>query len=164
MEGHPEENHHSKHQTQGHDALFGLFLRQFFASGRTAGHGLGLLLAALSMTESAAEQVVDSDREDERGTGYCKREVIGIVARIAQAHLGILLDLDGSRRSKECTDVNGHVEDREARVALVLVLRIVVEVAYHHLQVSLEQAGTEADEQQGAQHDNQCHAVATQRN
>ena len=88
--------------------------------------------------------------------------MIGIVAGIAQRVLGILLNLDGGRGSKQCTDVDGHVENREACIALVLILRVVIQVANHYLQVALEQSGAEANQQQGGQHHNEGKRVATQ--
>ena len=92
-----------------------------------------LLLATLRMTECRAEHIVDGDRENQRCTSDCKREVIGIVRRIAQRCFGILLNLNGCRRSKQSTDIDSHVEDREACIAFVLVLGIVIKVTHHYL-------------------------------
>ena len=88
--------------------------------------------------------------------------MIGIVARITQCRLGILLDLNGSRRSKQGTDIDGHIEDGETGVALVGILRIIVEITYHHLEISLEETRTETDQQQGCQHHHKGHRVTTQ--
>ena len=89
---------------------------QLLDSGRSAA---SRLLAALHMAEGAAENVVDGDGEDERGAGHGKGEVVGVVDARAEVLLCPLHDLHGCRRSKEGTDVDGHVEDGEARVALV---------------------------------------------
>ena len=164
MESHPEEDNHRKDEAQCHDALLGFFLRQFFDCSCTAVHTTVLLGTALSMTESGAENVVDGNGDNQRSTGHSKGEVVGIIRRVAQRCLSILLNLDGSRWCKEGTNIDSHVEDREARVALVGILRVVVEVAHHYLQVTLEQTRTETDEQQGSQHYNECKAVASQRN
>ena len=87
--------------------------------------------------------------------------MVGVVDRRAEVLLCPLHNLHGSRRGKQGTDVNGHVEDREARVALSSILRVVVEVAHHDLEVTLEESRTETDEHQCCQHDDQCQRVAT---
>ena len=161
MESHPEKDHHSKHQTQCHDALLGLLLRQLRLRAGISLHSI-LLLAALGMTEGITEDVINGDGKNQRSTGHGKREVIGVVAGIAQCCLGILLDPDGSRRSKECTDVDGHIEDGEASIALVLILRVIIQVTHHHLEVTLEESSSKADEQESCQHDDQCKTIASQ--
>ena len=105
------------------------------------------------MAERATEDVVDGNGENQRGTSHSKGEVIGVVHRGAEVLLCPLHNLHGSRRSKQGTDVDGHVEDGEARVALSGILRVVVEVAHHHLEVSLKQSRTQTDEYQCGQHD-----------
>lgn len=75
-----------------------------------------------------------------------------------------LSDLGSRRGSEERADVDGHVEQRESRVPLRRVLGVVVEVADHHLQVALEQAGTHRDEEQGAEHGYLAHYVSSGRN
>ena len=52
---------------------------------------------------------------------------------------------------KHGSEVDGHVEEREGRVATVGVAAVVVKVAHHHLKVAFEQAGTGGDEQQGCE-------------
>ena len=42
------------------------------------------------------------------------------------------------------------------------ILRVVVEVAHHHLEVALEEARAQSDEHQGSQHHDQCQRVAAQ--
>ena len=163
MEGHPEEDDHGKYEAECHDALLGFFLAEFFYGSGIGSLGI-LLLAALGVTECATEQVIDSDRQNERGASHSKREVVGIVAAIAQRGLGILLDLDSGSRCKQGTYVDGHIEDGEACIALVGILRGIVEIAHHYLQVALEETRAEAYEQQGAQHDDEGKRVATQRN
>ena len=160
MESHPEEDNNCKDEAKCHDALFGFFLRELFY--RSSIGSSSLLRTTLCMTEGRTENVIDGDRQDERSASYCKREVVGVVRAIAQRGLCILLNLNGSGRCKQGTDVDGHVENRETRVALVLILRVVVEVAHHDLQVALKQTCTKADEQQSCQHDYQSNGVATQ--
>ena len=163
MEGHPEEDDHSIYQAEGHDALLCLFLGKFLNSSRSTVCSLvSILLDAFGVTEGAAEGIVDGDRQNERCTCNGKREVVSIIAGIAQSSLSILLNLNGSGRCKQGTDIDGHIENREACIALVLILRIVIEVAHHHLQVTLEESCTKTNEQQGSQHDYQCHSITTQ--
>lgn len=57
-------------------------------------------------------------------------------------------------------EVDGHVEEAECGVTSCRVLRIVVEVAYHYLEVALEEAGTQGDEHQGKHHEGEGEATA----
>ena len=160
MEGHPEEDDHGEHQAEGHDALLGLLIRQLWLIDSGSGLGVILLLAALRVAESGAEHVIDGYRQDERRAGHGKGEVIGVVARIAQGRLGILLNPDGCRRGKQGTDIDGHIEEREAGVALRGILRVIIEIAHHHLQVALEQACAQANEHERGQHHHEGQRVA----
>ena len=56
------------------------------------------------------------------------------------------------RRRGHGTDVDEHVEEAETGITPCSVLRRVVEVSGQHLQVALEQAGSDADEQQRSYH------------
>ena len=88
--------------------------------------------------------------------------MVGIVAAITQRNFCILLDLNGCRRSKQGADIDSHVEDRESRVALVGIFGIVIEVAYHHLEIAFEQSCTKADEQQSCQHHDKGETISSQ--
>ena len=143
VESHPEENHHGEYQTQSYDTLLGLFLRQLFDGSSVS--GCCLLLATLRMTECRTEHIIDGNRQNQRSTCHSKREVISVVRRIAQCRLSIFFNLDGCRRCKQCTDIDGHVENGESRVALVGILWIVIQVAHHHLEVAFEQSRAETD-------------------
>ena len=81
VESHPEEDDHGKHQAECHDALFGLLFGEFL--NRCSFSSFSLLTATLCMTERATENVVDSDRKNQRCTSHSEREVIGIIAGIA---------------------------------------------------------------------------------
>ena len=165
MEGHPEEDHHGEHQAQGNDALLGLLLRELGLGGNGGSLVGGGLLATLGVTERAAESIVDGDGEDERSAGYGKGEVISLAGSgVAQLVLGPLRNHDGCRGCEEGTDVDSHVEDGEASVALVGILRVVVEVTHHHLEVTLEETGAETHEHQSDEHGHEAHGLATQRN
>ena len=61
-----------------------------------------------------AEGVINGNREHERQTGYGKREVVGVIAAEAKTGLSPLLDLNGGCRGKQGTNIDGHVENREA--------------------------------------------------
>ena len=111
MEGHPEEDDHGKDQAECHDASLRFLLRQFLYSSRSA---VSRLFSALHMAEGATESVVDGNGEDERGTSHCKCKVIGIVYRRAKVLLRPFHNLHSSRRSKQRTDIDGHVEDGES--------------------------------------------------
>ena len=90
--------------------------------------------------------------------------MIGVGLRVAERRLCPVHNLDGSSGSKQSAHVDSHIEEREARVALVGKLRSVVEVAHHDLQVALEEAGAEADEQQGRTHSGYGYGAASQGN
>ena len=115
------------------------------------------------MAERGTRQVVDSDGEDERRTSHGKGEVVRVVDADAEVLLRPLHDFHGYRGCEEGADIDGHVEDGEAGVSLVGILRVVVKVAYHHLEVALEHTRSEADEQQGGQHDDECERVTAER-
>ena len=87
--------------------------------------------------------------------------MIAVGFREAQVGLCPFHSLDGCCWSKQCAHVDEHVEEREARVAATGIAWVVVEVAHHHLQVALKQAGSEAHEQQGCHHGcHSCHVAA----
>lgn len=60
-------------------------------------------------------------------------------------------------------EVDGHVEEAERGVASGGILRIVVEVANHYLEVALEQTRTEGYEHQGKHHEGERHAATLKR-
>ena len=76
----------------------------------------------------------------------CQCRDVTIVNVIVAFHIpiGYLLCC---RRSEKRTYVNGHVKYRKCSVTLGLILRIVIQVAYHDLQVALEQSRTEGDQE-----------------
>ena len=161
MESHPEEDYHGKHQTQGYHALGRLLLTQFWLRAGSLSL-VGLTLATLYMTEGAAEDIVDGNRQNKRSTGDGKGEVITIVHACAKVLLRPLHDTYSCRRCKQRTNIDGHVEQREARITLVSILRVIVKVAHHHLEVTFEKSRSEADEHQSHQHHNQGKGVATE--
>ena len=93
----------------------------------------------------------------------CEGRNVAVVAEAGLAHVP-LGDLLGGRGCEQGTDIDGHVEDREGRIALGRVLRIVVEVADHHLEVALEETRTEGDEYQRAHHGSDAGSVIARGN
>ena len=69
----------------------------------------------------------------------------------------------GGGRSEHGADVDGHVEEGEGGVTLGRVFRVVIQVAYEHLQIALEQAGTHRDQEQGQDHESQSDGVGRRR-
>ena len=150
MEGHPEENDHEEHQAECHDAFLGVFRREFL----DLFGGFRALLLAFHVAVELAESVVDDDGDDQGGAGDGEGEMVGGILAPAHAHAPFL-HLDGCGRGEKGADVDGHVEEAEAGVALVGVFRIVVEVTDHNLQVALEEAGAETDQRQRQHHEEQ---------
>ena len=97
------------------------------------------------MTEGAASGKVDQDRDDERNACNSKGEVVAICLVEAES-LSVLHNFYSRCGRKECSNVNGHVEERESRVALSCHFGRGIELTDHHLQVSLEKASADADE------------------
>ncbi len=77
-------------------------------------------------------------------------------AGLAQETIG---DGRGCRGGEHGADVDGHVEQRESAVSLGGVFRVVVQVAYKHLQVALEQARTHGNQEQGPQHEGDAQGI-----
>ena len=150
MESHPEEDHHGKHHEQ-RDHTFLCLLGAERLHLCTAGSSL-LLGSVLHVLEPRAASVVDDYAQYQRGASHHECEVITVVHAVAQRLLCPRHDLHGCCRGEHCTDVDCHIEQRECCVTAVGVLRIVVQVAYHHLQVALEQTCAQRDEQQRCQH------------
>ena len=67
-------------------------------------------------------------------------------------------DGGGGEGGEESADVDAHVKDHEGRVAQLGILRVVVQLADHRLQVALEEAVAEGDDEQADQGDGQRHA------
>ena len=65
---------------------------------------------------------------------------------------GVLKGYGGCRR-EHGAEVDGHVEDGECGIAACAVADIVVEVAYHHLQVAFEESCAHGDQQQCGKED-----------
>ena len=160
MERHPEEDHHGENEAEGHDTRLGLLLRKL-------AHGLlrarFLLGAALGMLERAAESVIDGYRDDERYARHGESEVIGRTLVQSERVYGIIFYAHCGRRCEQRADVDGHIEDRERRIALRLILGIVVQIAYQHLKVALEESRAATDKQQRSVHTRQSHTARAQR-
>ena len=81
-------------------------------------------MSTFNMTEGAASGKVNQDGDDERNACNTKGEMIAICLVEADA-LGVLHDFYSRCGSKERTDVDGHVEERESRIALSCHLLVV---------------------------------------
>ena len=161
VECHPEEDHDGVDQNESGDALACLLGSELLGGGSSCGSFL--LLVAFHVAEGAAEGIVDGNGENQRHASHSEGEVVGVCAAEAQIFLCPFHDFHSSGGGKEGADIDSHIENREARIATRGVLGLVIEVADHHLQVALEEAGAKADQQQGGKHSGQCHTAATKR-
>ena len=82
----------------------------------------------------------------------------------AEAGLRPFHNLNGGCRGEHRADIDGHIEEAEAAVALVGILGRVVEAAHHDLQVAFEQARAEAHEDKGKSHGDNSHIIAAHGN
>ena len=78
--------------------------------------------------------------------------MVGVVHAHAEVGLRPLHDFHGSGRCEHRTDIDCHVEEGEGGVATVSILRVVVQVAYHHLQVAFEETRAHANQHQRGKH------------
>ncbi len=106
--------------------------------GGELGHGLDGFLVLWHVSE-----VLGVDAPVAHGGGH------GVVGEVAGLGKSPVLEAYGSHGSEHRAQVDGHVEQRESRVALVGVALFIIKVAHHYLQVALEQAGTCRNQQQG---------------
>ena len=85
---------------------------------------------------------------------------------VNQAGIGEPAVGDGCRSEgrEHRTDVDGHIKQAERRVAFGRILRVIIQIADHHLKVPLEQAGSQRDEQQCADHQRDAETVGGRRN
>ena len=90
--------------------------------------------------------------------------MIGVCLRVAKAHLRPVHNLYCSRRGKQRADIDEHIEQGESCIALLSIAGVVVEVAHHNLQITLEHTCSEADKNQGCSHCRSSHGATTQRN
>ena len=83
------------------------------------------------------------------------------VTIVGQSHFAHIPGRDflGCCRCEQGTDVDGHVEDRESGVTLCCILRVVIEITHHHLQVALEESCTQGDEYQRTNHGCHTHRI-----
>ena len=130
VEGHPEEDHYSKHQTQRYDTFLGLLRTQLIYFLTTRG---SLFSRVLYVLEPRTASIVNSNTQYQRRTRNGERKVITVVHAYAQRLMCPCHDLHSGRRREHSTYVNRHVEQRESRITAVCVCRIVIQITYHHL-------------------------------
>ena len=75
----------------------------------------------------------------------------------------VISHLGGRRGGKQRTDVDGHVEEAERRVALVPVLWRIIEVADHDLQVAFEKSRAASNQCQRTEHHGLSGHISTRR-
>ena len=167
MECHPEEDDHCEDEEESNETAVSIsfLLRCLLVCNGFLSDSL-LVFCFLGRVvyrgESPAEAIVDGDGDEQRHAGHTKRIVIGRSLRSVERVHSPLMELHGSRRSEEGSDVDGHIEDRETIVALGSVAGIVIELTDHHLQVALEERRADRDQQQsGGHHRNGGHAIAS---
>ena len=161
VECHPEEYHYSHYQTETYNAFLGFSRSEFVSNDNILGVCLTtlILLATDHMTECEHASIVHGNREDQRCTSYGKCIVIRVCLAGTERVLCPVHQLDGSSGSKHSTDIDGHVEQLETRVTLLGILRFIVEVAHHYLEITFEQTCTKTDSQKCTSHSNQSHRV-----
>ena len=151
MECHPEEDNHSKDETEANDALLRVVLGRNFCF-LCLFLDSSLLRCANHVSKGTFAQIVDKDRGNHAHAGHGKGKVIGIGLAVTERRLCPVHNSNGCRGCKQSADVDGHIEEGEARVALVGKLRIVIEVAHHDLQVALEETCSKRDKQEACTH------------
>ena len=115
------------------------------------------------MLESATESIINSHRNDQRNTSYCKRIVIRVILSNPPSLLGIVHHCDSRSRSKQGTDVDGHIENTESRVTLGSIFGVIIQITNHNLQITFKQSGSAADHQQSGKHGNHTHSSGSHR-
>ena len=151
VESHPEEDDNGKDKAETDDALLGLGGRKFLHVLRL----LSLFFLALigeNMLVRSGKGIVNQDADNQRKASHSKGIVVGISLRNALRLLCPFHNHNGSGWGKHGADIDGHIEEREARVALVGKLWCIIQTAYHHLQVAFEETRTEGDENQRKAH------------
>ena len=160
MESHPEEDNHSEYQTEANDALLGLsraHLLNFLRLLATL-----FLVRSQHLLISLLTQEVNQDGNDDRHTSHRKSEMIRVCLGVTEIILRPSHDGGCCRRSKQGTNVDSHIEERKARVAMLRILRIIVEVADHHLEVTFKETSTQTYKQQRCSHRSHSHRSSTQ--
>ena len=104
------------------------------------------------MAEGGAETVIDEHGDDEREACHAKGEVVRLVYGGSPVVLRVVHDFHGCRWGEQRAQVDGHIEDAKCRVSLGGVGGVIVEIAHHHLQVTLKQSRSHADDQQSGGH------------
>ena len=163
MESHPEENDNGKDEAEAYDALLRLGGRKLGLCGRGILRLFGLLFFLRDdMLIGAAEGIVDGDGDNQAQAGYDEGKMVRVCLAHAKLRLSITHHLDGGGGGKHGTDVDGHIEEREATVALVGIFRVVIQTSDHHLEVALEESCAETDENKGETHGRSSNEIAAE--
>lgn len=116
-------------------------------SGVVARHGLHVFGHLVNIGHIATENLMGESRD------------VGLIDETALAQPEVD-EIGSGCWGEHRAEVDGHVEEAECRVASGGILRIVVEITNHHLEVSLEETGTQGDEYEGKHHEGEGEATA----
>ena len=161
MESHPEEDNHSEYQTEANDALLGLSRTHLLNFLRLL--TILLLVRSQHLLISLLTQEVNQDGNDDRYTSHGKCEVIRVCLSVTEVILCPSHDGGCCCWSKQGTNVDSHIEERETRVTMLGIFRIIVEVTYHHLKVTFKETSTQTYKQQRCSHSSHSYRSSTQR-
>ena len=153
MESHPEEDDYSKHQHQCSNAFLGLSGSKLFDSRIVVLclfdrlHRVGKPTLTCKIYNTAHNQRYTGNTEAKTIAAIEGLQIVrvNVSSIIYKAFAGKILIGNplGHGGGKHSTDVDGHVKQRKGIVATVSILWFIIEIAYHDLQISLEQSCTE---------------------
>ena len=149
VESHPEEDYNGEYKTERYNTFLRLLRTQllYFLTARCS-----LFSRVLYVFEPRTASIVDRDTQYQRRASYCKSKVVTVVHAHAQRLVCPSHDLHSGCRREHSAYIDRHVEQRESCIATIGIRRIIVQITYHHLQVTLEKSRTERDQYQRTDH------------
>ena len=140
MECHPEENNHSKHKYKCLNTCFCFFFRYFnFSLFLNTLCGSSFLFT-FNMFESTTASIVNRHRNDERNTCNGKGCMIRILLAYSIVLLNKVHNCFCSTWCEQCTNIDCHIENRESRISLICILRVIIKITHHYLQVTFKES------------------------
>ena len=95
----------------------------------------------------------------------CQRRYLGHIAEACFAQHIVGHGSSGSR-SEQGADVDCHIEQTESGITFRAILRSIIQITYHYLQISLEKSGSQSNQGKSAEHGIQsdigCHRDSQQ--
>src|SRR3712207_8348501 len=88
--------------------------------------------------------------------------MIGSLLGSSQRSLSPVHYFQSGRRSEQSANIDSHIENRETCITLRRILRIVVKIAHHYLQIAFKQARSNTNHQQGSHHRSEEHTSELQ--